>query len=92
MEVGGAGRVAGVDAVAEAEAAQAGQGGVQPGALLGERLDPGREHGQGGRAGPAVRPGPLPGRRLQAVAGRPEGVGHPGREQPAPPVLAGHVG
>ena len=52
VEVAGAGRVAQVDAVAEAEAAQAVQGGVQPGALLGERLDLGREGGQLPRAGP----------------------------------------
>ena len=43
VEVGGAGRMARVDAVAEAEAPQPGQGRVQPGALLGERLDPGHD-------------------------------------------------
>ena len=90
MEVGGAGRVARVDAVAQAEAAEPGQGGVQPEALLGERLDAGHDLGQLLWAGPAVGPGPLGGRLRQQVGGGPQGVGHAGGEQPAPAFLAGH--
>ena len=73
VQVGGARRVGRVDGVAQAEAAQPVEGGVQPGALLGERVDPGRHLGQPFRAGPAVGPVPLRGGRGQAAPRRPGG-------------------
>ena len=63
---------------------------ASPTPSFGERLDPGGDRGQLVGAGPAVGPGPLPGRRFQAVAGGPQGVGRAPGEQPA--AGRGHEG